>query len=1173
MDKKEIRRRANTYFFSKVAINALLIIIGAILISFFLRELQHRSALERQKINSNLALSEAVSILESNEQDAEELRHVFHSGNQAMLDDLKDLLYTGLFSELAEASAAERAAVFTDMIARSGVDYLYVMSDDGLVLLAPDAGATGSDLVESGQLSADNRDLLLAGTRTEDGDVRPAFEENENGRYYFYSVPLSYGTSSFHLVLGAKAETLERQIAALTDVSVVLGQSNFGENGFLFAVDRSSGIFLYYRNGDEVLTGLNAAEAGLTESALRDGYTGLQTINGTRYYCVSRAFGDQTVICAVADESTIYAHDRYVLAWTIFGFVTVMLLCLLYAVIIRNDFVRKAVETEKKILFQRKGKLIFFNRSIFRKVFPLMLAGVLLIWGISFYTQTLLEISEGITRSQTALDEVTTRYRHAGENRDLAESYYENRSLAMAKLVSYLLEENPYLLNTPTERYHSVYDEDNERVFLTDDEGNRLRSISESPALQAMCDANDLNSIYVYDEDGHTIATNTSNWFFSISHNPDDQSYPFRDVLDGRADYYLQELMTNDLGDEEQYVGVAWTYYTTKDAEGETLYVSRMDYENWLKAGARIVGDEEAEHTGLAVALPEEEGETASEEPTEALDAALAEAADTEAESAENVSAPANYEAEAAVWFYPITSHSGMIQIGLSERISKTLLASTEMEYVFASDTLEDGFILAFDDSSEHLCLYNPVEAQIGQPAAELGIPENALSGNDYYGFMRINGIRYFQYFRYADSYFAATSIPASGMFRARAPISLITALTSLILILFLSATVVCTTPNEEILYATMSEEQEEQGWDSRMFSLILPTGKTVSTTRASARWDNSHTPWAEKSPEQKLLFLIGIVAFLLIAYVMIAVLGAQTLFQEGSVIRYIMSGNWDRSLNIFAGSACALVLMFTAIAVALFRVPVRIVSGLFGARSETIGHLILSIVKYGGAIGALFYCLYLVGVDSTGLIASASILSLVVGLGAQSLIKDILAGIFIVFEGEFRVGDIVTISDFRGTVMDIGLRTTKIMAPNGNIKIYNNSDISGVLNMTKETSVASTRISIEYGQDLRYVEAVLERELPKLAEENPLILEGPINLGVSELGESGVQLLIICKCLEKDILGMNRYLNRAVLQIFYENGINVPFPNVTVSQLHTEARKTYEDLEPKDASDGKNDS
>ena len=209
MDKKEIRRRANTYFFSKVAINALLIIIGAILISFFLRELQHRSALERQKINSNLALSEAVSILESNEQDAEELRHVFHSGNQAMLDDLKDLLYTGLFSELAEASAAERAAVFTDMIARSGVDYLYVMSDDGLVLLAPDAGATGSDLVESGQLSADNRDLLLAGTRTEDGDVRPAFEENENGRYYFYSVPLSYGTSSFHLVLGAKAETLE----------------------------------------------------------------------------------------------------------------------------------------------------------------------------------------------------------------------------------------------------------------------------------------------------------------------------------------------------------------------------------------------------------------------------------------------------------------------------------------------------------------------------------------------------------------------------------------------------------------------------------------------------------------------------------------------------------------------------------------------------------------------------------------------------------------------------------------------------------------------------------------------------------------------------------------------------------------------------------------------------
>ena len=255
------------------------------------------------------------------------------------------------------------------------------------------------------------------------------------------------------------------------------------------------------------------------------------------------------------------------------------------------------------------------------------------------------------------------------------------------------------------------------------------------------------------------------------------------------------------------------------------------------------------------------------------------------------------------------------------------------------------------------------------------------------------------------------------------------------------------------------------------------------------------------------------------------------------------------------------MVLTAVILTVVGFRIPVRIITSFLGTRGETVSRLLLSIVKYGCTIAGIFYCLHLLGVDSASLLASAGILSLVIGLGAQSLIKDILAGIFIVFEGEFRVGDIVTIGDFRGTVMDIGLRTTKIMGPTGNIKIYNNSEISGVLNMTKEASLATCTISIEYGQDIDYVEAVLKRDLPHLQEKNPLILDGPTYAGVSNLGASGVDLLIYCKCYEADIKGVVRFLNKEVLQIFYRNGINVPFPNVTVSQLDMTGRKTMEDF------------
>ena len=92
-------------------------------------------------------------------------------------------------------------------------------------------------------------------------------------------------------------------------------------------------------------------------------------------------------------------------------------------------------------------------------------------------------------------------------------------------------------------------------------------------------------------------------------------------------------------------------------------------------------------------------------------------------------------------------------------------------------------------------------------------------------------------------------------------------------------------------------------------------------------------------------------------------------------------------------------------------------------------------------------------------------------------------------------------------------------------------------------------------------LEAVLKRDLPKLREKNPKILEDPEYLGVSNLGSSGVDLLIICKCSEADIKGVIRYLNREILQIFYRNSINVPFPNVTYSQLNAEGRKTMEDF------------
>ena len=84
--------------------------------------------------------------------------------------------------------------------------------------------------------------------------------------------------------------------------------------------------------------------------------------------------------------------------------------------------------------------------------------------------------------------------------------------------------------------------------------------------------------------------------------------------------------------------------------------------------------------------------------------------------------------------------------------------------------------------------------------------------------------------------------------------------------------------------------------------------------------------------------------------------------------------------------------------------------------------------------------------------------------LGAQSLIADIIAGLFTIFEGEYQVGDIVVIDGWRGTVEEIGIRSTRVVDSGGNTKIINNSEITTVINQTQHLSVVSTTISIEYG-------------------------------------------------------------------------------------------------------------
>lgn len=146
-------------------------------------------------------------------------------------------------------------------------------------------------------------------------------------------------------------------------------------------------------------------------------------------------------------------------------------------------------------------------------------------------------------------------------------------------------------------------------------------------------------------------------------------------------------------------------------------------------------------------------------------------------------------------------------------------------------------------------------------------------------------------------------------------------------------------------------------------------------------------------------------------------------------------------------------------------------------------------------------------------------------------------------------MGDIVMIGDWRGTVLEIGVRTTKIEDGAQNIKIIRNSNVTGVINMTKHKSYASCDVGIEYGESLERVEAIFEKEFPNIRAHLPAIQDGPFYKGVVSLGDNSVNVRIVVQCSESDRVQLERDMNREMKLLFDKYNINIPFPQVVINK------------------------
>jgi len=199
--------------------------------------------------------------------------------------------------------------------------------------------------------------------------------------------------------------------------------------------------------------------------------------------------------------------------------------------------------------------------------------------------------------------------------------------------------------------------------------------------------------------------------------------------------------------------------------------------------------------------------------------------------------------------------------------------------------------------------------------------------------------------------------------------------------------------------------------------------------------------------------------------------------------------------------------------------------------RASTIAGLLRSVVAYLVILIAAFQILVNgFGIEPAILLGGVSVIGVAVGFGAQTLVKDMISGLFFLIEQQFSVGDLVTIEGFTGTVWELGLRSTTLSNATGDRFTIPNGSITKVTNHSRLTRGVAVRCDVSYDTDLSAALVALEEiAATSFAEESTLLLERPTVSGVTKLGDRGVTLQLFCKCEPGNEFAMERNMLQRV--------------------------------------------
>ena len=435
----------------------------------------------------------------------------------------------------------------------------------------------------------------------------------------------------------------------------------------------------------------------------------------------------------------------------------------------------------------------------------------------------------------------------------------------------------------------------------------------------------------------------------------------------------------------------------------------------------------------------------------------------------------------------------GYLEIGVYPDILYVVSERGTISSVLRNAMLKEGFQYVGADRETHKVVASSEEIYLGKTLSDIGFTDESME-KGFFGLQTIGSELCYASNGIVENYIIFILHPESQVYYSRMPYTIV------VIVLFILSILILLhglrpgrKGSREVLFYSKAEEKKiKERIEGELSGAVSSEEAPQSGKGWRKKLDQFAETWIYMTPESKMsrtfTFLIEAAAVVLL----IIFASRELSHRENSLLLRIVAGKWVKGLNVFSLTANVMVVLITIVAAAFCKWILRMIGQISDARGETVTRLLRSALSYVAIFSCFYICLVNFGFNPTSLAASAGFIGIGIGIGARDLITDIVAGLFIMFEGSYQVGDIVEVAGYQGIVHEIGIRTTIVRGWDFNQKIINNRNMSNVLNMSAKHRYSVYGFSIPKSAAVEQLAAAFEEKFKDYCEIYPEVVSVP---------------------------------------------------------------------------------